>query len=96
MISISNFFVVAMGDKDHSSHESNGDAEGTYFKLTSLEPKVFLKLSDNSSLPSSLYCYDDEGKQCLLSGAKREDSKVEFSEDEEKLIARMFSLVGER
>ncbi|KAK3433418.1 transcription factor CPC [Eucalyptus grandis] len=29
-------------------------------------------------------------------GAKREESKAEFSEDEEELIARMFSLVGER
>ncbi|KAI3440148.1 HTH myb-type domain-containing protein [Psidium guajava] len=45
-----------MGEKDHSSHESNGVAEG----------------------------------------AKTEESKAEFSEDEEKLIARMFSLVGER
>ncbi|XP_030533254.1 transcription factor CPC-like [Rhodamnia argentea] len=45
-----------MGERDHSSHESNGCAEE----------------------------------------ARAEESKAEFSEDEEKLIARMFSLVGER
>ncbi|KAK9268154.1 hypothetical protein L1049_010596 [Liquidambar formosana] len=76
-----------MGDSHHISDDTSEETKGNPF--ANLPPSLISIMA----LPCFSYIVI---WVCTVLEVKSQDSKLEFSEDEELLIARMFKLLGER
>lgn len=85
-----------MGDLTQTTNDNNEETKGTPFEIWSLlvlfqSRLLFVFQFSDMGLFFFFFffCFSEENKQ-------EQDSKLEFSEDEVSLIAKMFRLVGER